>query len=350
MKSPARAFDALIGTGGLGTGVMLALEGNHTIGREESRSVQLLAQKDRCKLQDIAHYVARLTDLRVIPLGRVGNDEAGRLVVAELAREGMDTTKVVTETDLPTLTSYCFLYPNGDGGNLTISRSASSAVCAKDMARSHDDFARYGARAIALAAPEVPLAARQALLELAGRFKALRFASFLTGEIQEAFEGGLLSLVDVLSINIDEASVIADLHEATSAASEGIVTSAAAKLVHKFPNLRFCITAGPDGNWIYDGRELVHNSGLKVIAVNTAGAGDAHLGGLITATAWGFNLIEANRIATILSAQSVLCLDTINEEITVESFRRFAEGSGVRLPVGFIEQLTGVSDKAGVMA
>jgi ribokinase len=350
MKTPVRAFDALIGTGGLGNGIMLALEGNHTIGREESRSVQLLAQKDRCKLQNIVHYVARLTDLRVIPLGRVGNDDAGRMVAAELAREGMDVTKVVLEPDLPTLTSYCFLYPNGDGGNLTTSRSASSAVSVEDMARSRDDFARYGARALALAAPEVPLAARRALLELAGRFGALRFASFLTGEVREAFEDGLLSLVDILSINIDEASVVAGLDDATSPTSEDIATAAAAKLTTRFPNLRFCITAGADGSWIYDGRELAHISGLTVKAVNTAGAGDAHLGGLITATAWGFDLVEANRIATMLSAQSVLSLDTINEDITVESFRRFAEHAGVALPAGFIEKPTEASDKTEVPA
>ncbi len=50
-------YRALIGTGGIGAGAFFALDGNHTLGREESRSGRYLDRRDYCKLHIIAHYV-----------------------------------------------------------------------------------------------------------------------------------------------------------------------------------------------------------------------------------------------------------------------------------------------------
>ena len=53
-------YRALIGTGGIGSGMFFALDGNHTLGREESRSGHFLDRRDYCKLHIVSHYVCRL--------------------------------------------------------------------------------------------------------------------------------------------------------------------------------------------------------------------------------------------------------------------------------------------------
>ena len=66
-KSP---FKAMIGVGGIGSGRFFKLNGNHTLGREESRSGQFLDTQDYCKLHIISHYVKVLLgkDFAVFPL------------------------------------------------------------------------------------------------------------------------------------------------------------------------------------------------------------------------------------------------------------------------------------------
>ncbi len=316
-------FDVVVGTGGLGTGTTLTLEGDHTLGREESRAVRMVDVQDRCKLHIILHYVARLAEpaLRVVPVGRVGQDGAGRTVLAELAAEGMDVSYVAVDEARPTLSSICFSYPNGDGGNLTLADSASASVVAGDIEALSSVFAAHADRGIVLAAPEVPVEARAALLESATRHGFLRFASFLSGEIREARAEGVLGLVDVLSINVDEAAALlggADRQRATPAA---IVDEAAALLTDAHPGLRFCITAGRSGSWVWDGRTLHHQAPRVVPARNTAGAGDAHLAGLILGAVAGLDLVAANGLATELSALSVTSPHTINTELDRDSMR-----------------------------
>ena len=50
-------FNQLIGVGGLGTGIFFELEGDHTLGRNESRPGRLLDVKDYCKLHIVIHSV-----------------------------------------------------------------------------------------------------------------------------------------------------------------------------------------------------------------------------------------------------------------------------------------------------
>ena len=63
--SPFTRYRALIGTGGIGSGMFFALDGNHTLGREESRSGHFLDRRDYCKLHIVSHYVRRLLGSRL---------------------------------------------------------------------------------------------------------------------------------------------------------------------------------------------------------------------------------------------------------------------------------------------
>ena len=49
-------YQRLIGTGGIGSGILFNLDGDHTMGRNESRSGELTPFRDYCKLHIISHY------------------------------------------------------------------------------------------------------------------------------------------------------------------------------------------------------------------------------------------------------------------------------------------------------
>ena len=130
------SYQQLVGVGGLGTGIFFALEGEHTLGRSESRAGRLLNVRDYCKLHIVSHYVAKLLgnySFCVFPIGKIGNDAAGQFVLKELADAGIDTRFVQRVTGRPTLFSVCFQYPDGTGGNITTNNSAADELCAKDL-------------------------------------------------------------------------------------------------------------------------------------------------------------------------------------------------------------------------
>ena len=127
-------YQQLVGVGGLGTGMLFALEGDHTLGRNESRAGRLLDVRDYCKLHIVIHYVAKLLGARcsglpfhVVPVGNVGGDPAGKYVLEQMRDTGIDTSHVRAIPATPTLFSVCFQYPDGTGGNITTSNSAAGA-------------------------------------------------------------------------------------------------------------------------------------------------------------------------------------------------------------------------------
>jgi len=119
-------FTCVIGIGGIGSGIVYALQGEHELGRNESRLGELLNSRDYCKLHIVLHYIVRLmgsgsqpAPFRVWPIGLVGNDSAGRRILGEMSGAGIDTRFVRIHPTMRTLFSVCFLYPDGSGGNIT---------------------------------------------------------------------------------------------------------------------------------------------------------------------------------------------------------------------------------------
>ena len=316
------AYDLVVATGGLGSGMFLALEGDHTLGREESRAAALLDQRDYCKLHIVTHYVRRLLgdEMRVVPIGKVGDDAAGRDVMAQMGTAGLDMSHV-TVSARPTLFSVCFVYPGGDGGNITTIGSASQDVSPVDVRRAGGLLAGHRGRGIAIALPEVPLAARVALLDLATEHRLLRVATFVSGEAEQALSGGLVAATDLLSLNLDEAAAVAGVSPNRDAIA-GVVEAAGDRLRTVNPSLRLVVTAGRAGSRVWDGRIIGHADALETTVANTAGAGDAHLAGLVAATARGLPLVAANRYAAVVSGLSVASPHTIDPDLSAERVRR----------------------------
>lgn len=336
-----RRYDAVVGTGGIGTGMFLALEGNRTLGREESRPAELLDQRDYCKLHIVCHYIAALLgpQVDVVTIGKVGDDDPGRALVGEMRAVGLDVSLVGT-SPLPTLFSVCFLYPDGHGGNLSTSRSASSDVGPDDIHRASGILATHPGRGIALALPEVPLAARRALLDLATEHDWLRVAALVSDEIETVRDSGLLARVDLLTLNIEEGAALGGV--APDRPVDEVLSAVVSALGEVGSRAHVLLTAGARGSWTWDGHAAVHTPVADPggAVVNTAGAGDSHLAGVVVGLVAGLDLTAANAFAAVVSALKVRSAHTINPDIDVGAVRRAVADQGVSLPDRLAEVLS----------
>lgn len=316
LVSPDRLrWRALLGTGGIGTGSFFALEGNHTLGREESRTGRFLDTRDYAKLHIIAHYVQTLMGaaFTTLPIGHVGADGAGRRLREEMAAAGMGLRHVRTLEDAPTMNCICLVYPDGSGGNLTAGNSACTRVDAAAVREAEGDFARFAGEGIALAAPEVPLEARAEVLRLGTEYGFLRVACFTSEEIRNGSAPALLKETDLLAINQDEAAALAGVSADASFSDRAEKAWKAAARIQ--PSIQLIVTAGASGSWVSEGRDLTHCPACRVEPVNAAGAGDALLAGLLAGLACGLAIEQAQLLGALAGALSVTSPHTIHPGI-----------------------------------
>lgn len=282
-------FDWIAGTGGIGKGEIFRLIGNATLGREESRSAVLTDYRDYCKLHIILSYVARFNRGKrpVFALGRTGTDERGRQLQKEMKKIGLDT-RYVRESAAPTKYSVCFLYENGDGGNITTCNDACEQVTEDELISDLNEIlAEYGNRGIVLGAPEVPLRARLALLKKAKEAGCMTVCSVLTEEAIDFLTLKGASVCDLLAVNADEAAAIGGAEDCENV------------LLRQNKDICIVMTKGKEGCDLYDKGVRRHVGAIPVQIVSTAGAGDALLGGLICGIADGMPLFSEGKVSAV---------------------------------------------------
>jgi sugar/nucleoside kinase (ribokinase family) len=343
-------YQRIVGVGGIGTGIFFALEGNHTLGRNESRLGELLDVRDYCKLHIVLHYVAKLLGARptgspfhVVPLGDVGDDEAGRRLLQEMKGVGMDVSHVRHIAGKPTLFSVCFQYPDGQGGNLTTSNSAAAALSSVDMDRGLPDlFAGTGKRTIALAVPEVSLPVRRHFLELATRAGAFRAASFVPAEISPARESGLFLRLDLVALNEAEAAELVGCRLSPER-NEQFIDACLELLRAECPELQLIVTAGKSGAYAFANGSYNYRPAPSVKVASSAGAGDALFGGVLASLACGIPLLRpgpealpdrpletALDMGVLLASYKCQSPHTIHPSASLEALAEFAHALGLR--------------------
>jgi ribokinase len=319
-----KPYTLLVGVGGVGSGIFFEVDGDHTIGRNESRLGRLLDVRDYCKLHIITHYVALMlgsgtpgSRFRVVPIGKVGNDANGHRLVEEMVAAGLDTRFVEIVPDRPTLLSVCFQYPDASGGNITTSESAASLLSAVDIQRVEPVLRAAGDRSIVLAVPEVPLEARCRLLELGTQHGAFRAASFTSTEMIEVLDSDLLEQVDLLAINEDEGSALTG-GDFDPVAPERFLDQLAALFRKQNHGMLAVLSAGKAGAYAFDGT-WTFVPAFEVDVASTAGAGDALFGGTISGIVAGMELRLAVEFGVLLASYSVTSPHTIHPEASLET-------------------------------
>jgi len=321
-------YSGIIGTGGIGSGKFFVINGDQTLGREESRSGHFLNMRDYCKQHIILHYIKVLLgpSFSVIPIGKLGDDDTGQILFNEMARTGFIMKRIEVVKNVSTLFSFCFSYPDGSGGNLTTDNSASAQVDEDFIAEAATDIENLGTRGMIMAAPEVPLKARHKLLELGRRNGLFCSASFTTEEINEAYESGMFASIDLVAINMDEASAISG-SSINNKDDLPVVEAAIRKLRMSNEKIIVSVTGGKKGSWCRDSKELSWFPAVKTTAVSTAGAGDAFFAGIICGIALGMSMKDSQQLATLVAGMSVTSPHTIHDGINRHSLFEFLKKS-----------------------
>lgn len=336
------AYNHIVGTGGIGSGIFFSIKGNETIGRNESRMATLLPYKDFCKQHIILHYISVLLgaksdgEFQCYPIGNVGNDETGRNLLNMMKAAGMDITNIGIADNLSTLFSVCYQYPDHSGGNITTNESASSLVSPHDISNFFKDFKLSGAKEIILSTPEVPVQTRIKLLEYGRLRGSLNVASVLSSEMEEFKKLNGFLMIDILSVNLDEARRIAEIND-DSAAMQTIVEACIKNLKEINSSLTILITCGSAGVYCYSKNVIEFTPALKVPVVSTAGAGDAFLAGFLVGICCGLpffkyasddyfsatSLTSAVEFGILLASLTVTSPDTIYEDANADLLFNF---------------------------
>ncbi len=352
-------FDHIVGTGGIGSGIFFSMTGNHNLGRNESRNATLLPYKDFCKLHIIMHYITVLLGAKVngsfrsFPIGSIGNDDIGKNLMRQMVEVGMYPENILIAENYSTLFSVCFQYPDHSGSNITTENSASSRVSPENISTFFQDFKLSGISEIILAAPEVPLKARIKLLEYGRQRGSFNTASLLSSEADEFRNMLGFEMVDLLSVNIDEARSIAQMTN-ESISSNKVIDVCIQKLVNINPAISILITDGPAGSYCYSKNCLEHIPVPVVPVVATAGAGDTFLGGTLAGLCCGLPLTKgksdllfsesplqsAVELGTLLASLSVTSHDTIHPEANTELLYRFANDNNISFSPDFLKLFT----------
>lgn len=334
-------YSGIVATGGIGSGKSFMLNGSHTLGREESRSGHFLDVRDYCKQHIILHYIKILLGPRIIvfPVGKVGSDDLGDQLFREMSETGFVMTHVEKITGASTLFSFCFHYPDGTGGNLTTDDSASARVDSMCIEKAEAEIKGLGVRGIVMAAPEVPLIARQQLLEMGKKYQSFCTASFTSEEIKRVADSGIMSDVDLLAINLDEAAALVDESPNHNDAA-AIVRKAIQRLRSDNKNIQVTITAGVNGSWCWDTKDAYHCPAIKANVISTAGAGDAFFSGLLCGITSGLSLHESQQLATMVGGFSVTSPHTIHPDFDRLALRKFLEASDFKYSDNIINILT----------
>ena len=239
----------------------------------------------------------------------------------------------------PTLLSVCFQYPDGSGGNITTTDSAASTLT--DGGRGARRVAS-GRRTIALAAPEAPFPCATPPGRGHGS-GALRVAAADLGGDGRSDGPGFFVDVDLLALNEDEAAALAGV-AFDPATPEHLLDACARRLTAAQPAMRIVVSAGPHGAFGFEGGRWEHSPSLKVPVASTAGAGDALLGGVLTALALGvpFTVEGAARKAlterpaasaldfgVLVAAFKVTSRHTIHPDVRLASLLAFARDHGL---------------------
>lgn len=321
-------FSGIIGTGGIGSGKFFKLNGDHTLGREESRSGHFLNINDYCKQHIILHYVKTLlgSTFSVIPVGKVGDDDVGIKLMAEMRATGFNMGFVEMIPSSSTLFSFCFYYPDGSGGNLTTDNSASSLVDSVYIEKLRANIEIIGSKGIILAVPEVPLSARQKLLEMGKKNHLFCTASFTSEELHSSANELSLENIDLLAINLDEAAAFAGI-SSDSTTTSSVPDLVIQKLQTYNSDMWVSITAGNQGSWCWDGTKMNFFPPMHSKVKSTAGAGDAFFAGLLCGIALGLDLFESQQLATLLAGLSVTSPNTIHKGINRIALGKFYENS-----------------------
>ena len=217
---------------------------------------------------------------RAAMIGRVGNDDFGKTLRANLAEAGVDHSAVEIDRTAGSGMSVAITRDDGDYGAVIV--SGANLNMTPDVIVTQ--LRRLGAAKVVVLQNEIPADANLAAARMAAELGA---KVILNAAPMRAVDQALLRFVDVLVVNRVEATALLGhtIHDRASA------RAALAQWGDKTRSI--VITLGGDGVVGLAHGELFEVAGLHVKVRSTHGAGDCFVGVLATEIAGGADLHKA---------------------------------------------------------
>ena len=222
--------------------------------------------------------------------GRVGDDDFGRRLRANLRAAGVDDACVATDATAGSGMSVAILEASGEYGAVIVS----GANLTIDPAALAEDWAVLWRSAVLLLQNEVPEAVNLAAAR-AAREQGCRV--LLNAAPARPTAPGLLDLADIIVVNRVEAAALSGLPVATRADAE-----TAAEALRR-PGRDLIVTLGSEGLLLADRvGALLHQPAFPACQISSHGAGDCFCGALAARLALGEHLERACEFAGMAAA------------------------------------------------
>ncbi|MCK4283817.1 MAG: ribokinase [Candidatus Brocadiae bacterium] len=226
-------------------------------------------------------------------VGRVGDDDFGRGILRDLAREGINTERTIV--DEQTHTGVALIMVDKKGENIIgIARGANGRLRPTDVDAAHDVIETADMLLLQLEIPLDTVMAAIGTARAAGVRVLLNPAPAPSTGAPRELTGG----ADYLTPNSVEAVQLlrAEGGEEPEALAGRLVESGAGAVI---------LTLGAAGACICDGEECYRVRAPQVAAVDSTGAGDCFSGVLAVALSEGMELPDAARFAACAAALCV---------------------------------------------
>ncbi|WP_066250428.1 ribokinase [Neobacillus drentensis] len=225
----------------------------------------------------------------VAMIGKVGNDEYGRLLIDNLTESGVDTA-AIQEDDGPT--GMAFINVSSDGeNNIVLVSGANHRIQPADIERHRRLLEQCD---IIIMQLEIPLEIVEYVLELASEYNK---KVILNPAPAQKLSTSLLGKVHTLIPNETELQAITGMPVSTE---EEILR--AGLFLKSLGIKRVVVTAGEKGSYVVTDVAHYHVPACTVDAVDTTAAGDSFISAFVIASLNGLDDVEAASFASRVSA------------------------------------------------
>jgi ribokinase len=238
-------------------------------------------------------------------VGRVGADDFGAELVANLAANGVDASGVERDNSAATGAALIFVGPEGQN-MIAVAPGANGRLDTFDIERA---VARLQPGDVLVMQLEIPMAVITPAAVAARRAGA---RVLLNAAPAHPLDPGLLDQVDALVVNEGEARAIVD-----KASPE-----AAAAALHAIGPRIAVVTLGPAGSVFCDETGVHRVEPFPVKSIDATGAGDAFVGALAVGLANGLPTQAAMRFANAAGAAATTSLGAQAALPRMEDLRR----------------------------
>lgn len=228
-----------------------------------------------------------------IPIAKIGKDEAGRTVIAQLRKKGVDTDHIIASEEAQTSRSFIIPAANGER-TVLVHHGAHTLLNQKDISLDVLTHAA-GVYVTSLSGSISPLA--EQIIAHAKKVPAI--VTFNPGSTQLIANDGLwrtLRNVDIFMVNAREAQILFPQNFSLETASKELLSRGPRYVI---------ITSGAEGVYVAHNNTLLFHKTLSGPVNNTVGAGDAFGAAFSAAIIEGLP-VETATIWGILNSASVV--------------------------------------------